>query len=75
MPYYHVRLNEQESKEFIVCAPNRGAVEEILANAVATDKFDGKKIIHIRTDNDSAMSVYDADKANWTEATKKQKAK
>lgn len=75
MPYFNVRLYEQDSKEFIVCAPNRVAVEEILAAAIATEKFDAKKIMHIRTDTDSSMSVYDADKSNWAEALKKTKAK
>jgi len=75
MPYFNVRMNENVSKEFIVCAPDREAVEEILATALATDKCDNKKIIHVRTDSDSGMSVYDADKTNWTEALKNKKAK
>ena len=75
MPYYSVRMMEQVSKEFVVCAPNRDAVDEILAGAVAADKCDNKKIIHIRTDSDSSMSVYDAPKTAWTEALKQQKAK
>jgi hypothetical protein len=75
MPYFSVRVNDQISKEFVVLATNREAVEDILATAMATNKYDNKKILHIRTDTDSSMSVYDSDKTQWTDALKKQKAK
>jgi hypothetical protein len=75
MPYYNVRVNEQTTREFVVNAPNRDAVDDILAGAIAADKCDNKKIVLVRTDTDSSMSVYDGDKENWTEALKRQKAK
>lgn len=75
MPYYSVRVMEQVSKEFVICAPNRESVDEILAVAMSDDKCDNKKIVHVRTDSDSNMSVYDAPKTTWTEALKQKKAK
>jgi hypothetical protein len=75
MPYYNVRVQDSVTREFVICAPERDSVEEILAVALAEEKFDPKKIVHIRTDSDSGMSVYDADKTNWTDALKKAKAK
>jgi|688.fasta_scaffold1362861_1 hypothetical protein len=75
MPYFNVQINESVRKEFVVFAANRDAVETVLAASLATEKFDSKKIIHTRTDTDSSMSVYDADKSNWTEALKRAKAK
>lgn len=75
MPYYSVRVSEQVSKEFVVFAPNRDNVDEIIANAMSDDKYDNKKIVHVRTDSDSNMSVYDAPKTTWTEALKQKKAK
>lgn len=75
MPYYNVRVQDSVTREFVICAPDRDSVEEILAVAIAAEKFDPKKIVHVRTDSDSGMSVYDAEKSNWTEALKNKKAK
>lgn len=75
MPYYSVRIMEQVTKEFVVCAPDRDSVEDILAKAIAHEKCDNKKIVHIRTDTDSSMSVYDTPKSSWLDAVKQQKAK
>lgn len=75
MPYYSVRMTEQVSKEFVICAPDRDSVEDILAAAIAAEKYDNKKIVHVRTDTDSGMSVYDAPKETWTEILKQKKAK
>lgn len=75
MPYYNVRVSENVHREYVVCAKNRDDVEEILAQAIAAGKCDNKRIIHVRTDSDSGLSTYDAEKVNWTDALKKQKAK
>jgi len=75
MPYFNVHITESVNKEFVICAPDRDSVEEVLAAAIAAEKFDNKKIIHLRTNSDSAMSVYDGEKANWTDALKHLKAK
>jgi len=75
MPYYNVQIVETVTKHFIVCAPNRDGVEEILAAAIVAKKCDNKKIINLQTNSDSGLSVYDAKKSDWTEALKQTKAK
>lgn len=74
MPYYSVRVTENSSNEYIICAPNRDAVDDVLAKAIVAGKCDNKTIIAIRTDTDSSISVYDSDKTHWTESLKKKKA-
>jgi hypothetical protein len=75
MPYYNVRTTTSMTKEFVICAPDRTAAGNILSAAIAANKCDHKKIVATRTDVDENLSVYDADKTNWTDALKKAKAK
>ena len=75
MPYFSVSMSESISREFVVCAPDRDSVEDILAAAIATDKFDNKKIILVRTNADSGLSVYDAKKSEFDAALKQSKVK
>ena len=73
MPYYSVRVTETVSHEFMVCAADRDAAENIVSVAVADLSCDPEKIIRVRTDSDSGFSLYDSNKAHWDEATQNKK--
>ena len=75
MPYFNVQVTETVNHQFAICAPTRDAVEEILATALVTNKHDHKKIVHVQTNSDSSMSIYDAKKADFDNALKQSKVK
>ena len=75
MPYYHVLINHNRNSEFVVNAPNRETAEDIALLAEDSGKCDNKKIVPLRVDNSSSITVSDADKTAWLDTLKKQKAK
>jgi hypothetical protein len=75
MPYFHIRLSNNQTEEFIVQAANRMAAEEAAYIAAGNDNKSSRTVIHTRADSSSSIDTCDADKTDWTEALKKKKAK
>ena len=75
MPYFHVRISQDRSAEFVVIAPDRETAENIAMNADAAEKFDTKKIVPLGTNTSSCVAASTTDKAAWTQTLKQYKAK
>lgn len=75
MPYFHVRISQNVSSEYIVNAPDRDAAEDKALTADASKKCDNKTVVRLRTDTSASMDISDSEKTHWTEALKQQKVK
>lgn len=75
MPYFHVQITQNRSVEYVVNAPDREAAENIAITADGVGKCDIKKILQLRADSSSGVSVSDVEKSAWLDTLKKQKAK
>lgn len=75
MPYFHVQITHNQSKEFVVIAPDAVAAEDIALAADAAGKCDHKKIVPLEAHNSATVSCSTATKAAWTETLKQQKDK
>lgn len=74
MPYYHVEITHNKSTQFVVNAADREMAEHIALTTDIGGKCDHKKIVKLRADSSSAVSISDTEKAAWTDTLKKAKA-
>jgi hypothetical protein len=75
MPYFTVRIDRAQSKEFIIEAPDQATAEECGFAAEADVKVDAKKTVKIYDTSTSSVSTTETTKAALTEALKNQKVK
>jgi hypothetical protein len=75
MPYFTVRIDRAQSKEFIIEAPDQATAEERGFAAEADAKVDAKKAVKIYDTSTSSVSTTETTKATLTEALKNQKVK
>lgn len=75
MPYFHIRLSNNQTEEFVVQAANRIEAEEAAYIAAGNDNKSSRTVIHTRADSTSSIEICDADKTDWNEALNKKKAK
>jgi hypothetical protein len=75
MPYFHVQITHNQTKEFVVNAANQTEAEDIALAADAAGKCDNKKIVPLDAHNSATVSSSTATKSAWTETLKQQKDK
>jgi len=82
MPYFQVRVSRSYSKDMLVEAPDRIAAADLAVTAMAFDadveKAAGKpprRVILLGHDSHESVDAARADKADWTNALKKQRSK
>lgn len=74
MPAFHVRVNTNVTKEFVINAVSREAVEGLVragVDAIEAEITNSQSVVHVRTDTDYATSVYDADPQTWVDLVQK----
>lgn len=74
MPYFHVRIYNSETKDYVVNAANRFEAENAAVKAADGQKINPKTIIQVNENTSDAVDVVTADKTDWTNALKKKKA-
>jgi hypothetical protein len=75
MPYFHVQIAHNQTKEFVVTAPDATTAEDIALSADASGKCDNKKIVPLSAHNNAAVSSSTTTKSAWAETLKQQKDK
>jgi hypothetical protein len=75
MPYFLIHVSQTQSSQYIVEAPNRETAEDRALVADNGKTPNNKTIIRLSTDKNASINISDAEKADWTEALKKAKAK
>jgi hypothetical protein len=73
MPYFHVRITQNVSSEYIVSAPNRETAEDRALMADVGKKFDKKQVMRLGTNSSGCIDISDTDKAAWDDTLTKQK--
>lgn len=68
MPYFHVRIAQNKSAEYIVQADDLRAAEVCATDAARYMEFDNKIILPLREEHSSEVLTATADKAAWSEA-------
>lgn len=75
MPYFHVRVTNSDTKDYVVNAANRFEAEHAAVRSADGQKIDPKTIIQINESSSDSVDVVTAEKTDWTNALKKAKAK
>jgi hypothetical protein len=73
MPYFHVRIAQNVSSEYIVSAPNRETAEDRALMADVGKKFDKKQVMRLGTNSSGCIDISDTDKTAWDDTLTKQK--
>jgi len=76
MPYFTVRIDRAQSKEFIIEAPDQASAAALIVALTEADaKVDAKKAVKIYDTSTTSVSTTETTKATLTEALKNQKVK
>lgn len=73
MPYFHVRISQNVSSDYIVSAPNRETAEDRALMADAGKKCDKKQIMRLGTNSSGCIDISDTDQAAWSSTLEQQK--
>lgn len=74
MKYFHVRVSDNSSHEFVVRAENNDAASAAVEDFIMNEKKN-PNVVPFRTDTSTAIDTSETDIAGWNDAVKKNRGK
>jgi leucyl aminopeptidase (aminopeptidase T) len=74
MAYFYVRVSSTVNEDFVVQAADRDAAQAAALD-VAYNETTNKNVLRTMTNSTANIDITDADRAAWTDAVKRNKAK
>jgi hypothetical protein len=74
MAYFYVRVSSTVNEDFVVQAADRDAAQAAALDA-AYNETTNKNVLRTMTNSTANIDITDADRAAWTDAVKRNKAK